>query len=369
MKQTLNQPPRVFQVGRNRHIEISHVADVSLEPDEQITFKTKSDTEYDVVRKDWGYYATPSTNGRLAAHNLNAALVVNTSGKLYVMLVEQGHESDFQAYCDAEKQTLVSWLNTDTAVQKLLDAYGISLEQAESEQAPAEEQWSHNRQIDAYLQARPLKQHEQEMLDLIRADYPTFNGRVLDIGCATGTFMQAMLEFYPDADYTGIELSDALIDAGREKLAGTNIKLLKADAVAYQPDAKYDIMIASGILSVFEDFKPVLDRWLSWMNEGGRLYVFGRFNSREIDTIIRFRNNFNRGDWESGLTSYSVHTIGKYLAQKGVDYEFKRFHLGIDMAAQDNPIRTYTVKTIDGQKWVVNGANIIAEHHFLIVKK
>ena len=69
-----NDPPRRFSAGE---VTISHVADLDLEPDEQVTFVSGTGTEYDVARKDWGYYATPSLNGRLAEHGLRAALAVN----------------------------------------------------------------------------------------------------------------------------------------------------------------------------------------------------------------------------------------------------------------------------------------------------
>ncbi len=79
------------------------------------------ETELDVVRKSWGYYATPSLNGRLRTHGLRAALVVNGAGRLYVMLCEEGREPEFDAYLDAESQRLVCWLDSDEAVAAALE--------------------------------------------------------------------------------------------------------------------------------------------------------------------------------------------------------------------------------------------------------
>lgn len=122
MKFTPRIPPRMFDVGSAGSIRISHCADVALEPEEQITLATASGTEHDVVRKSWGYYATGSLNGRLPEHGLRAALVVNSSGKLYLLLVERGKEAEFEAYCDHEEQQLVTWLDTDSDVQRLRDS-------------------------------------------------------------------------------------------------------------------------------------------------------------------------------------------------------------------------------------------------------
>ena len=90
-----------------------------LAADEQVTFVTKSGSEYDVVRKPWGYYATPSTNGRLHSQNLRAALVTNSKGQLYVMLCETGKEGLFNTYLEEEKQQLLVWLDTDENVAQL----------------------------------------------------------------------------------------------------------------------------------------------------------------------------------------------------------------------------------------------------------
>jgi SAM-dependent methyltransferase len=231
--------------------------------------------------------------------------------------------------------------------------------------------YSHNRQISAYFQPRPLKQHERQLISMIMADYPEFRGSCLDIGCADGAFLRTLAPAFPGASFVGIDLSEALIIAAREGVANNGldglIEFQVADAVGYLPDRKFDLVIASGILGVFEDFAPVLEAWLSWVKPGGRLYVFGRFNSRDVDTIVRYRNNYNSSEWETGLTSYSIHTVGRFLRERGLTYEFQRFFLDLDLPEQEDPIRTFTVSLADGSRLVLNGANTLAEHFFLTV--
>lgn len=121
MKIDKKDPPRVFGVGKDNSIDIRHCADINLEADEQITFMTASGTEYDVVRKNWGYYAAPSLNGRLKDHGLRAVLVKNQSGKLYLLLIEEGKETEFQTYLQDEEQEVVYWLDSDQAVRELCE--------------------------------------------------------------------------------------------------------------------------------------------------------------------------------------------------------------------------------------------------------
>ena len=73
MRLDRKDPPRTFVVGDN--IKISDCGMIALRPDEQVTFVTEAGAEYDVVRKDWGFYATPSLNGRLLQFGLRAVLI------------------------------------------------------------------------------------------------------------------------------------------------------------------------------------------------------------------------------------------------------------------------------------------------------
>jgi len=42
-----------------------------------------------ITAKDWGFYATPSINGRLQQFGFKTALVENPQGRIYVMVVEE----------------------------------------------------------------------------------------------------------------------------------------------------------------------------------------------------------------------------------------------------------------------------------------
>ena len=80
-------------------------------PDEQITFVKPSGARYDFASKDWGYYATPSINNRLTKENFKTALVKNSIGNYYIMVVEKNKLDLFFKYCESEKNKLVEWLD------------------------------------------------------------------------------------------------------------------------------------------------------------------------------------------------------------------------------------------------------------------
>jgi hypothetical protein len=120
MKLTLIEPPRQFEVsGAGVKLLLSDCARIGLEADEQVTFTTSAGGEFDVTRKDWGFYATPSTNGRLKSFGLRAALVLSSYGRLFVVLVESGKENGFFDYVQTDQQRFLTWLDDDASVQRL----------------------------------------------------------------------------------------------------------------------------------------------------------------------------------------------------------------------------------------------------------
>lgn len=111
MKIKQHTPPRKFNVGTNKQICIEHCGDVFLKDNEQVTFVDVNGSEYDVAKKDWGYYATPSLNSRLVNQGFKTALVKNSYGQFYVMIVFKEKLEEFEDYLNSEDNHVVEWLD------------------------------------------------------------------------------------------------------------------------------------------------------------------------------------------------------------------------------------------------------------------
>jgi hypothetical protein len=113
MKVDFKTPPREFEVGFDRKGIMKDCASIALAANEQVTFVTENGAEYDVARKDWGFYATPSINGRLAGFGLRAVLVRNRIDRYFILLVERGKEASFDDYVRSEPLHIVRWLDPE----------------------------------------------------------------------------------------------------------------------------------------------------------------------------------------------------------------------------------------------------------------
>lgn len=119
-------PPRIYEVGRSVIVHMQDCGRVHLEPDEQLTFQTESGAEYDLARKDWGFYATPSLNGRLQDFGLRAVMVKNLLGRYFVLLVERGKEPLFDQYVAVEELQIVTWMDNAENLQFLERALALA---------------------------------------------------------------------------------------------------------------------------------------------------------------------------------------------------------------------------------------------------
>ena len=119
MKYILKNPPRKFVTGINKDMFHTEMAQIDLAPEEQITFIGEGGIEYDVVRRSWGFYATPSMNARLLKFNLRSVLVKAGNNKFFIALVEKGKEEQFFVSLKDDASQIVSWLDSDEVLLKL----------------------------------------------------------------------------------------------------------------------------------------------------------------------------------------------------------------------------------------------------------
>lgn len=104
-------PPRGFEV---KGVTLNHVANIRPNPNEIYTFISPKGAEFDVTAKDWGYYATPSTNGRLKRMGYRTALAHSeATGMRFVLIVDPEKLEEFERYCAEQETVIDAWLDED----------------------------------------------------------------------------------------------------------------------------------------------------------------------------------------------------------------------------------------------------------------
>ena len=99
---------RIFETGISK-IKIKDCGSIKLKNNNQITFKSKN-SEYDVCKKNWGYYATPSINRRLKNFGFRTFIISNKQKEIYIFLVHKNKIQLFKNYLKKEKNFIIKEL-------------------------------------------------------------------------------------------------------------------------------------------------------------------------------------------------------------------------------------------------------------------
>jgi 2-polyprenyl-3-methyl-5-hydroxy-6-metoxy-1,4-benzoquinol methylase len=89
---------------------------------------------------------------------------------------------------------------------------------------------------------------------------------ILDVGCGTGTLQKLLRPFY--ASYVGIDLSEEAI-ARAVPTSDANTSFACADASAFVPPGKLDVVIFNECLSYFEQPLALVRRYETCLAPGG----------------------------------------------------------------------------------------------------
>lgn len=115
--------------------------------------------------------------------------------------------------------------------------------------------------------------------DRLRGWLPAAAADVLDLGCGTGTL--SLLAAEQGHRVTGVDLSPAMIDLARAKLAGRDAAFLVGDAAAPPVgEQRYDVVLVRHVLWTLPDPARVLRHWRGLLRPGGRLVLIeGRWGT------------------------------------------------------------------------------------------
>ena len=230
-----------------------------------------------------------------------------------------------------------------------------------------------NESIEAYLKSPYEKYRSYERFKFLKEKIGkrfTKSCDFLDIGCAKGEFIWYMKDFFPEAHFTGIDISKKLISMARKEPKLQKETFIRADAQNFNLNCKFDFALMSGVLSIFDDFKIPLRQMAKHLRPGGWGYIFGCFTEDDIDVLVRYRNNYLRSStWESGLNMFSLNTVQKALKTFSKDTKVYKFNLPINLAKKKNPVQSYTLDTKEKGKIILNGANILNEFYLIEFRK
>ncbi len=135
------------------------------------------------------------------------------------------------------------------------------------------------------------------------------NPDILDVGAGTGLLSAFLMERYPDASFTLIDISEKMLDMAKDRFKGnSNVKYITADYSKYDFAEKYDMVVSALSIHHLEDEekKELYKKSYSILNENG---IF--INADQVHGETPFIENLNKTTWrqhveKSGLTEEEI---------------------------------------------------------------
>ena len=207
------------------------------------------------------------------------------------------------------------------------------------------------------------------IFSLIKSSYKKKIESILDFGCARGEWLHFIKKKIHVKHLVGVDYSQNLINEGKKNLNQLNIKFYKGSAQTIKIKKKFDVIVASGLVSYFDNIDKFLNNALNHLNSDGILIILDNFNPYDVDVIVRYRNNKYSTKYEKGWNLHSIETIKKKLIKKNAEIiKIQKFNLSFNLKKGVDPLRSWHTK-IKNKIVFTNGLSQIFDIQSIIIKK
>ncbi|WP_051463685.1 class I SAM-dependent methyltransferase [Leptolyngbya sp. PCC 6406] len=135
---------------------------------------------------------------------------------------------------------------------------------------PVQNEYAHlapwyDRRFSSYVNA--TVQETMHRLDL------TSHGRILDLGCGTGTLIQRLLHLTPETEIVGLDPSAEMLSVARQKLP-KSVELLvgSADKIPF-PNESFDLVISTNAFHYFRHPSQAIQEIKRVLKPNGNLVI------------------------------------------------------------------------------------------------
>ena len=190
---------------------------------------------------------------------------------------------------------------------------------------------------------------------------------ILDVGCANGELLYNLNKKYKHNKLSGFELLTSLIKVAKKNLP-ESINIHKVDITKkINTDEKFDIIIISGVISIFDDYKKPLRGLLKILKPKGKIFIFNHFNKYNIDVFIKYRTRSkNTNILQSGWNIHSIKGLKEFFKKHGKKTSIFKFKPKKSFKGNPkDPLRSWTFKNRNNENLTTNGLSILQDQYWL----
>jgi trans-aconitate 2-methyltransferase len=138
--------------------------------------------------------------------------------------------------------------------------------------------------------------------------------RIVDLGCGPGTSTRMLVDRFPGAEITGVDVSESMLAVAVNRAPGA--RFVRADIGAWRPEAPVDLVFADSVLQWLGEHERLFAQLMGWLAPGGVLAVQMPDNRQEPSHAL-MRLIAADGPWANRLvpvakTRAVIATYGDY---------------------------------------------------------
>ena len=172
---------------------------------------------------------------------------------------------------------------------------------------------------------------DTEAYEMVKADYPEILeelkkepfGSLLDCGCGTGAVLALLEKEYPDKTFTGIDLSEGMLEIAKNRnLKKTDFLCGDCEELPF-PDESFDVVLCSHSFHHYPNPQRFFHSVFRVLRPGGRLILrdnTGDFSWRMKQNYVTIPLN----NWkyrEGDVRFYSIRQVSRLCKKAGLNVE------------------------------------------------
>lgn len=208
---------------------------------------------------------------------------------------------------------------------------------------------------------------KQSFVELLKILKNVPGQSILDVGCANGELLYNLSLKYKNNKLSGIELLQSLIKIAKKKLQ-KNISIHKIDInKKINLREKFDVIIISGVISIFDDYKKPMRNLLKILKSKGKIFIFNHFNKYNIDVFIKYRTRSkNKTFLQSGWNVHSIQGLKEFFIKYKKKIKIYKFKPIKSFKGKSNdPLRSWTFRNKKNENLITNGLSLLQEQYWL----
>ena len=193
---------------------------------------------------------------------------------------------------------------------------------------------------------------------------------LLDVGCANGELLYNLDKYFKNVNLTGIDIRKDLIIKAKKKLPGY-IKLFKKNIYKKnliinnksKKNKKYDIIILSGTIGIFDFPEIVFKNLLLNLNNKGQIFIMDNFNIYPFNVFIKYEDLKLKNVLQPGFNTFSINHVKKYFRNKKI--QFIPFQISKKIKKNKSDLMRAWTLNINKKRYFTNALGIIMRQYWV----